>query len=349
LIARAAIAVALALAGAGPASASAPVAGMAGPGPLRQRAYVILPFENITEEAPLDWISGGLALALGETLRGWGARAMDPDERSVFLEANGFPEGSSLTLASVLELGRKMRHRPASLRPDRIVLGRFDVVDGTIRITARTLDLEAEKAGPWIARSGRLRDLLPLQRDVALAIAASEGAAAPGSNDAGRAAGDLPLLAFETYCRAMDETDSRRRLQLLRRAAEEYPDYPEAIYQAAALLARAERWSDAAETLARLKTPPRAYEAGSFILSAILALQQRDHRRAADAARRALALDASARAHLLMARALAGLGDEAGAAAALNHAQDADPADPEIEETRRALGIGPSSPTRRSP
>ena len=58
-----------------PASIGAP----AGPGPLRGRAYVVLPFENVTEDATLDWVSGGLALSLGESVRGWGARAMDPD------------------------------------------------------------------------------------------------------------------------------------------------------------------------------------------------------------------------------------------------------------------------------
>lgn len=334
-----------AVTGGPPASIVAPAA----PGPLRGRAYVVLPFENVTEDATLDWISGGLALSLGESVRGWGARAMDPDERAVFLEANGLPAGTTLTLASILELGRKMRHRPGTLRPDRIVLGRFDVSEGRIEIVARTFDLESEKVRPWITRSGRLRDLLRVQRDVAIAIATDEGVPYPDADDRDRGSADLPLLAFETYCRAMSETDTRRRLQLLRRAAQENPGYPQALYQAAALLAREERWSEAADSMARIEEPPHPYEAEAHILSAGLALQRRDYEGAANAARRALTHGGSARAHLLLARALAGLGDEAGAAAAVDHAQAADPTDPEIEEVRRALGARPSSPTRRSP
>ena len=147
----------------------------------------------------------------------------------------------------------------------------------------------------------------------------------------------------------MSETDTRRRLQLLRRAAQEFPDYPQALYQAAALLAREERWSEAADLMARVKEPPHPYEAEALLLSAALALQRRDYQAAAAMARRSQTHGESARAHLLLARALAGLGDEAGAAAALDHAQSADPTDPEIEEVRRALGVRPSSPTRRSP
>ncbi len=322
----------------------------ADPEALSGRVYAVLPFENIAEDASLTWLSSGLALAIGESARGWGARVMDPDERDVFLEANGLPAGATLTLASMIDLGRKMRHRPANVRPDRIVLGRFDVIEGRILIEARTLDLVAERARPWIKRSGRLRDLLSLQRDLAVAIATDEKvrvAATDPWND--RQIATLPLLAFETYCRAMTEPDTRRRLLLLRRASEEHPGYGAALFQAAALLAREERWSEAGALLAQAKEPPHPYETEALILSAGIALQRRDYDGAAAAARRALQNGGPARAHLVLARALAGLGDEAGAAAALDQARSADPTDPEIEEVRRALGDRPTSPTRRSP
>ena len=329
-----------------PDLAAAPAAAL----PLTGRSYLVLPFENVAEDASLEWLSTGLALAIGEYARGWGARVVDEDERAVFLEAHGVPSGETLTLASVLELGRRMRQRPGTVRPDRVVMGRFDVEEGRINVEARTLDLGTTKVRPWIARAGRARDLIPILQDLAIALAADAGAAIqPQDPSLAMQAGDLPLLAFESYGRAMAEPDTKRRLQLLRRAAQEYPGYPKALYQAAALLAREERWSEAADALAQAKAMPHPYEPEALLLSAGLALQRGDDQTALDESRRALQYGESARAHLIAARALIGLGDDARATKEIDLARAIDPDDPEIEEVHRSLQAQAETSKRRSP
>lgn len=312
---------------------------------LAGHTYLILPFENVAEEPSLEWLSTGLSLSLGEYLLGFGAETVDEEERAVLLEGNGVPSGAPLALASVLELGRKMRARPGGARPDRIVLGRFNVQDGGLTLQARSFDLVAEKGRPWTTRTGRLRHLLEVQEEIALALALDEGLRVPSRSEAvARHLGGLPLLAFETYCRGMDTTDSKKRLQLLKRAVEEFPGYPKAAFQAAALLAKEERWSEAAAMLGRAAWNPHPYTAEGHLLAAAIALHRRDARTAASEARAALQYADTARGHLLLGRALLALGERDEARAAWRRAREADPSDPEVDDLGRALEEGQAQP-----
>ncbi len=301
--------------------------------------YLILPFENLGEEPSLDWLSTCLALSLGEYLRGLGAPIIDDEERGILLEGSGIPSGARLTLASALVLGRRMRERHGGARPDRTVLGRFSVVDGDLTLSVRSIHLPREQAGPWISREGRLKDLLGVLNKVADALVREETASLPGGRygSAGRQQKGLPLLTFEAYCRAMVETDTRKRLRQMRRAVREFPDYHRAAYQAAALLVKAERWNEAAEMLEKAAGDPQPYALEFHLLSARAALQREDPAAAAESARRAIEQAGGARAHLLLGRARLALGDPDTAAAELEKAAALDPSEPEIEGLRRLL------------
>ncbi len=141
---KAAIAFLLFLALLVPQAASPAEAASAG----KTEIYLILPFENIAEDPSLGWLSTCLSFSLGEYLIGLGAEVIDDEERAVLFEGSGLPTGAPLMLASALELGRKMRSRGSTTRPDRLVVGRFLVADGTLEISARSIDLETEKARP---------------------------------------------------------------------------------------------------------------------------------------------------------------------------------------------------------
>jgi hypothetical protein len=314
------------------------------PPPTAERTYLILPFENTGEDPTLAWMQTGLARALGEELLGRGAAVVDDEERAVFLEGSGLPADASPALASALEVGRRMRARAGGIRPDRLLLGRFNLTDGSIFLTARAIDLEAEKARPWVSRQGRVASLLAVEQELARALAQDEALPEPRGRSA-----DVPLLAFETYCRAMAESDLKRRLQLLQRAVHEYPAYARAAYQAAALLVPEERWDDAAAMLKKAAPEPYPYEADFHLMSATVALSRNDPQTAAAQARRALQFNDTPRAHLLLGRALLASGDRAQALAELEKAQSVDPTDPDVEELRRALGEEATSTTRRSP
>jgi len=310
--------------------------------------YLVLPFENTAEDPSLDWLSTGLALSLREYLLGLGARTVDDEERAVLMEGSGIPAGAPLTLASTLELGRKMRARQGDSRPDRMILGKFNVADGSLTLQARIIDLEQEKARPSIVKEGRLKDLIDIQTGLALAIARDDGIHPREGKSAlmEKHSGELPLLAFETYCRAMAANDSKTRLQLLRRAVEEFPGYPKAAFQAASLLAKSERWGDAARMLEKAASDPHPYESDFQLLTATVALARGRADEASAAARRALEYAPTARAHALLGRALVAQGDTAAATAELEAAAGLDPDEPDLEDLRRALSEG-TEPSRR--
>ena len=317
-------------------------AAAAGPAKGAATAFLVMAFENTGDDPALAWLSAGLAQHTGDHLRGRGAAVVEEEDRSVFLEGQGIPPGASLTLASALELGRTMRARPGGIRPDGLVLGRFAVQEGQITMSGRVINLATDSARPWITRDGRLKDLLEVHASLAEALEREASLPRRGSDEIV----EPPLIAFETYCRALGETDSRRRLALLRRALQEFPGYPLAAYQAAALLVRQEQWREAAATLAAAASPAHPYEADFNLLEAIVDLELNDPAAAAQAARRSLGFAESARAHALLGLAQAALGERGAARDELDRAAALDPSEPEIEDLRKALAAGATTPGR---
>lgn len=320
-------------------SAATPAAAAAPP-----PAFLIMPFENTGEDPGLAWLANGLALHTGEHLRGRGAALVEEEERAALLEGQGIPSGAALTLASALEMGRTMRARPGGVRPDRLILGRYSVQEGSLTLSVRVIDLATERARPWITREARLKDLLDAHASLVDALARDAGL--KGHGDGGVV--EPPLIAFESYCRALAETDMRKRLALLKRSLQEWPGYPLAAYQAALVQARSEQWKEAGETLASATSAPHPYVADFHLLAASVAIETKDPAAAARSARKAIGIADSARGHALLGRALSASGDRAGAEAELARAAAIDPAEPEIEELRRALGM-PANQTGRTP
>jgi tetratricopeptide (TPR) repeat protein len=310
-------------------------------GPL---AFLVLPFENTGEDPALAWLSAGLAQHTGDHLRSRGAAVVEDEDRSAFLESQGIPPGASMTLASALEVARTMRARPAGLRPDRLVLGRFAVQEGQVTLSGRVINLANESAGAWITREGRLKDLLDVHANLADQLQREASLPRHGSDPLV----EPPLIAFETYCRALGESDVHRRLGLLRRALGEFPGYPLAAYQAAQLLVRAEQWREASDTLATASGPAQPYAADFHLLEATVALGLKDPAAAVQAAHRSIDVVDSARAHVLLGRAQAALGDRGAARTELDRAVALDPSEPEIEDLRKALAAEAAT-TGRTP
>lgn len=302
--------------------------------------YLIMPFENVAEDPSLTWLSTGLALSLGEYLRGAGVHVVDDEVRAIVLEAHGIPAGADLTLASVLQLGRIMRSSPNIPHPDHTLVGSFTIADGELTLRARWIHMNRENADPWIEHEGRLSDLLKVHARLAKDVARSIDLPSSRRNDRRSGAdvfGDPPLLAFESYCRGMSTTDPEKRLKLLRQAVGEYPDYYRAAYQSAAVLAKSDRWNDAAIMLDKATADPHPYRYEFFTLAATIALEQHRPEDAAEAAISAFKERETADAQILLSRARLASGDREGARAALDRAIALDPDDPEIDDLRAAL------------
>jgi tetratricopeptide (TPR) repeat protein len=307
--------------------------------------YLLMPFANVAEDPSLDWLSTGLALSLGEFLRGAGAQVIDDEMRAALLEAHGIPPGADLTLASILQLGRTMRTRSAGPQPDHTLVGTFNITDGELTLRARWIHLQREYAGPWHQQEGRLGDLLEVHARLARDLAEEIELPRPARDEqraGAEAFGDPPLLAFESYCRGMAETDTKERLKLLRQAVNEFPGYHRAAYQAAALLAKTARWNDAALMLDKAAADPHPYRYDYFMLKAIIAMEQHRPEIAAQAALDASEVHDTADAQILLCRARLAGGDRAAARAAFDRAAAINPDNPELDNLRAALSAAGS-------
>jgi Tetratricopeptide repeat len=312
--------------------------------------YLVLPFEDSAPDPAREWLREGMALSLGEYLAGAGQRVVDREDRNLAMEEMSLPPGAPLTLATSIRLGRALRSDADPPNPDRLVVGRYTVDQGHLTLAARSLDLTADRAGPWKERQGSLTDLLQIQREVAANILRGDGVSferLSGKGDEAGAEQSFPLLAYENYIRGMIDADPGRQVSFLRKAIQESPGYPKASYHLARLLVKAGKSSEAETVLARMLREPVPYRAEYHALLGSLALGTGKLSQAEEEARTSLALRETADARLLMARIEQTRGNSEEARRELDRAQSLDPDGPEIEAVRKLLGLGAGSPPKK--
>src|ERR1700735_2335204 len=130
--------------------------------------YLVLPFFNVSKNPNLDWMGESLAESVREALSSEGLMALDRDERMEAFSRLSLRPYSLLTKASVVKIGEE-------LDAELVIFGQYDVRPvpdspagsrGSLRISARVLDLKHVKQGPEFSETGALEDLASLQEHV---------------------------------------------------------------------------------------------------------------------------------------------------------------------------------------
>src|ERR1017187_4269499 len=113
-----------------------------GYGTLHAETVLALPFFNHAASANLDWIGESIAETLRDAMTPEGVLALDRADRLEAYRRLSLRSGAELTHASILKIGESL---DASL----VVYGRYELPSkGTLRITARVLDLRQTTQGP---------------------------------------------------------------------------------------------------------------------------------------------------------------------------------------------------------
>lgn len=312
---------------AGPAAAPAPAAAAA-------HGVVVFPFENLSEDRSLYWVSEAVADGLTRELRRSGGEAFERSERLSIVEDLGVPALSAMTLASQIKAAEE-------LGAAALVTGSFRAADGLVTVRARVVDVPAGKSGPWVEVQGSLREIFALQRATYLTVrpALSRTAGVRARTGTGDAAPEdgTPQPAYEYLLKSFFEEAPPKREQLLRRALDLAPDYLRAQVEVAQVYLDSGQADKAAGALSRVVTRDRGLAAQAENLLAEIELQ-RNHPQAAESAlRRSLASQETVRAHLLLARMAVRRADRGLARSELDRARAIDPADPELGEIEEAL------------
>src|SRR5947207_474717 len=126
-------------------------------GAMRAETALVLPFFNHANSANLDWIGESIAESVRDALASEGLLVLDREDRLQAFRRLSLRPGAELTHASVLKIGE-------SLDAGQVIYGYYEMAAaGSLRITARILDLKHTRQGREFSEVGALEDLGTLQ------------------------------------------------------------------------------------------------------------------------------------------------------------------------------------------
>src|SRR5690242_9176641 len=130
---------------------------------------LVVPFFNHAKSANLDWIGESIAESVRDSLASDGMLVLDRDERLEGYRRLSLRPGAELTHASVIKLGE-------SIDSSVVIYGWFEVITpdpsaspaasgskGSLRISARVMDLKRSRQGAVFSEVGAMEDLATLE------------------------------------------------------------------------------------------------------------------------------------------------------------------------------------------
>src|SRR5215468_2930808 len=132
---------------------------------LHAETALVLPFFNHAKAAGLEWIGESIAESVRDSLASDGMLVLDRSDRLEAFRRLSLRPGAELTHASVIKLGE-------SVDAATVIYGFFESIPaepgntsskGSLRITARVLDIKRSRQGPAFIEVGALEDLATLE------------------------------------------------------------------------------------------------------------------------------------------------------------------------------------------
>jgi Tfp pilus assembly protein PilF len=131
--------------------------------PAFAQSTLVLPFFNQSKSPNLNWVSESIAETVRESLASHGVLAIPRGDRLEAYRRHSLRSDAVLTRASIIKVG-------GTLDASQVVYGYFAVTPasdeksrGTLRITARILELRRMRPGPEFQETGPLEDLSNVQ------------------------------------------------------------------------------------------------------------------------------------------------------------------------------------------
>jgi tetratricopeptide (TPR) repeat protein len=133
-------------------------------GALHGGTSLVLPFFNHTQSQNLDWIGESIAESIGDSLASEGQLVLGRADRLEAYRRLSLRPGAELTHASMIKIGQ-------ALDASNVIYGSYDLSPnpaspqskGTLRLTARILDLKHTHLSPDFEESGALEDLAAIE------------------------------------------------------------------------------------------------------------------------------------------------------------------------------------------
>ena len=224
------------------------------------RLILVLPFDNHSGNAALDWVSDSFPDTLNQRLGSAGFLTITREDREYALDHLGLPVAFRPTRATTLRIAQ-------TLDADYVVVGSYTVGGGKLQVQAQVIRVNQLRMSSPIADSSELARLYDVENATAWKVAREiDPHFSVAEQTFLAASAGVPLSAFENYIRGVEATSQQERLKRLSAAATESPTYTQAMLALGKAQFAARDYDHAAMTLAKVPLADRRALEARFYL-----------------------------------------------------------------------------------
>ncbi len=187
------------------------------------RVVLVLPFDNRSGNASLNWIGQSFPDTLDKRLNSAGFLTISRDDRAYALDHLGLPADFKPSRATTIRIAQQ-------LDADYVVVGSFNVADNRISVQAQVLSTNALRLSAPLQDGAELPRLFDAENAIAWKIARQID---PQFNVAEQtfiaSPGGVPLPSFENYIRGTNASSQAERVKRLQTAVAQTPTYAAAL------------------------------------------------------------------------------------------------------------------------
>jgi len=227
----------------------------------------VLPFFNYSQSANLDWIGESVAETVRESLASEGVLVLGREDRLEAYRRLSLRTNAVLTRASVIKVGE-------ALDASQVIYGQYELTPaaspsskGSLRITARILDLKRGRRGPEFAEIGALEDLAALETHLgwqSLQFVAPK--TAPSEEEFRKARPPVRVDAIENYIRGLIATTAEQKHRFFTQAARLDERFSQPCFQLAKMYWQKKDYPVAMGWLERVNRADSHYLEAQFLL-----------------------------------------------------------------------------------
>ena len=196
-----------------------------GPSPHAIPTLLVMPFENRSKVAGLDWLSEACSEVLAQRMESPRLYILDRAERVHAFDHAGVPAAARPTRATVFRVAEQMG-------ADYVVLGSYEVSGERFQSVTQLLEVKNLKLHPEIKSSGPLAEFVTLQTSMAWTLL-HEMPNPPQISEQQfvKNASPIRLDAFENYVRGVVSTSWPQKIRYLKEALRLNPGYAAAAFE----------------------------------------------------------------------------------------------------------------------
>jgi len=236
-------------------------------GSVHAETTLVLPFFNHSKSPNLDWIGESIAESVSDSLASEGVLVLDRMDRLEAYRRLSVRPGVELTRASILKIGD-------SLDASMVIYGSYELTDpataqskGSLRISARMIDLKRAHQGPVLSETGALEDLASLEVRLGWqTLDALRPNKAPPEPQFLAARPPVRIDAVENYVRGLLATSAEQRHRFFTQAARLDEHYSQPCFQLAKIYWDRKEYKIAAGWFQRVARSDPHYLESQFFL-----------------------------------------------------------------------------------